>query len=160
MDVVALLQIHAGGIVQCIRNAFCFGYHILVYLWTSWRRSFPSSLQTNVSVWEQAELFAPYLLHLSLLKILFKFGLCCSLPWDQSTALGYFGEILVISLNSQAFMLADGATLLFFLSLCFHHIAFYKMFKHSIAKLDDVDQNQQNKLLLCRVIRFHVVIKE
>lgn len=78
-----------------------------------------------------------------------------SLPWNQSTYLGYFAEILFHSITSYGYGISIGTPLLLFISLCFHHQAFSKMFKHSIDESEKYDAK-----LLCDFIRFHISAKK
>lgn len=83
-----------------------------------------------------------------------------SLPWNQTTFLGYSVEIAFTIYQGQTYMISNGVLLLFFISKCYHHQAFYSMFKHSVAKLEQSDANQSDKRLLCDLIQFHVSIRE
>lgn len=83
-----------------------------------------------------------------------------SLPWDQSTYLGYFAEISFNALNFLCFVTANGAFFLLFMFMSYHHQAFYDIFKHSMAEIDCCsDANEFNKKSLCDFIEYHVSIK-
>lgn len=93
-----------------------------------------------------------------LFDINFTFGF--SLPWDQETPLGYFGEICISMICIEAYLLDNGALVLLFISMCLHHQAFYKMFQHSLLKLNRPDKNRNDKKHICNLIRFHISVKE
>lgn len=52
--------------------------------------------------------------------------------------MGYFGEILFSVMVEQAYMIVAGTVLLLFISICFYHQAFYKIFEHVIN--DELNQ--------------------
>lgn len=83
-----------------------------------------------------------------------------STPWDQQTPIGYFAIILFSNLAAQAYLLTNGITLLLFISICLQHRAFYKVVEHSLRKLDYKDGKRLDKESLCKLIRFHMMIKE
>lgn len=71
------------------------------------------------------------------------------------TYLGYFGEIVAINLGCAAYVIASGAVLLLFISICFHHQAFFKIFEHSINASKRCD-----KKFLFNLIRFQITARE
>lgn len=83
------------------------------------------------------------------------------MPWDQTTFLGYIGEINSIAYFGFTYMVEDCMILLFFVSICMHHQAFHEIFEHSInnhdANSNNSDDNQQ---FIFDLIRFHVSVKE
>lgn len=62
-----------------------------------------------------------------------------------------FGDVYA----SESFTL-----LLFFVSICLHHRAFYRMFKHWIDKRNRQQRNDSDEMFLCDLIRFHIMVKE
>lgn len=82
-----------------------------------------------------------------------------SLPWNQETLFGYFGEILTIVVTGEGYILTNGAVLLLFISLCMHFRAFFEIFQHSMKKLEHPDQKQNYKQILCEIIRSHNLAK-
>ena len=56
-------------------------------------------------------------------------------------------------------MLFNGTILLLFSSVCLHHLAFYKMFEHTLHQLDQPRNKRNDKKLLCELIRFHNTVK-
>lgn len=82
-----------------------------------------------------------------------------SLPLDQRTPLGYFGEVCLFTSGILTCLLANGALLLLFVSVCWHHQAFYEMFRHSVRKLNVPNEYQNDAELLCQLIRFHILVK-
>lgn len=84
-----------------------------------------------------------------------------SLPWNQSDLLGYFFEICFGLYNFEAYFIASGALLLLFISICWHHQAFYKMIQHTANKLELPDQNRNDKdQIIRKLITFHISAKE
>lgn len=82
-----------------------------------------------------------------------------SLPWDQSTIYGYFGELIYGILSSLAFSTVNGVILVFFISMCWNHRAFYERFQHSIHKIDSSCENRNDNVILCDLIRFQNATK-
>lgn len=83
-----------------------------------------------------------------------------SLPWNQSTYLGYFAEMTFDAVNYESYLLVNGVILLFFMFMCYHHQAFYEIFKRSIAEIDCCyDGINFSKKNLCDFIEFHISIK-
>lgn len=78
-----------------------------------------------------------------------------SLPWNQDTYIGYLAEIIISNLSAYGFFILNGTSLLLFVSLCIHHRAFSKMFKHKINNSEKCDA-----ILLSDLIRFHISAKE
>lgn len=76
------------------------------------------------------------------------------MPWNQTTLLGYFGESFIVAVDCTSYLFTTGVFLLLFLSLCIHHQAFHKMFKHSIDTLNQCDKNCCDEKYLCGLIRF------
>lgn len=68
-----------------------------------------------------------------------KLAFICSLPWDQSTMTGYFGEIFYVIAIIQAYMFMNGSILLLFVSICLVHQAFSKMFLNTLNQLNDIE---------------------
>lgn len=83
-----------------------------------------------------------------------------SLPWDQTTKLGYFMEMICDLIFGEFYLLGNGAFLLLFISICLYHLAFYKRFKYSISKLSQSENPGNDKKLLCDLIQFHNMVKE
>lgn len=84
----------------------------------------------------------------------------CSLPWNQTTLVGYFGELGFQLPVGFGFFFYSGVFLLLFISICQHHVAFYKMFKHSMNQMKrPADENSRCAAKnLCDLIRFHILV--
>lgn len=93
---------------------------------------------------------------------LIKVHLVYSLPWNQTTPLGYLAEICFQMLCGEAYLTFNGSVILLFISMCLYHQAFYKMFQYSMRKMNQPpDEGQQDtKGVLCNFIRFHISVKE
>ncbi|XP_031626227.1 uncharacterized protein LOC116342669 [Contarinia nasturtii] len=81
------------------------------------------------------------------------------LPWNQTTPLGYCGEIFVVVLFAVSYFVIHGVSFLIFISMCFHHEAFYEMFQHKMRKLNHPDENGNERKLLCKIIQFQISIR-
>ncbi|XP_031632738.1 odorant receptor 67a-like [Contarinia nasturtii] len=81
------------------------------------------------------------------------------LPWNQTTPLGYCGQLSVTLLYFISYFTLNGAFFLIFISMCFHHEAFYEMFQHKLRKLNHPDENGNKKKLLCKIIQFQISIR-
>lgn len=68
-----------------------------------------------------------------------------SLPWNQMTFSGYFGEIAFSTVICPISLIVNGA--------------FYDIFEHSIDKWNHLDKNLCDESFICDRIRFHVPIK-
>lgn len=77
-----------------------------------------------------------------------------SLPWNQTTAMGFIGEACFSTIVGVIFMLFNGMLLLLYVSMCLQHKAFYERFRHSLEKLDRPDKNRNNQEFLCELIQF------
>lgn len=78
-----------------------------------------------------------------------------SLPWDQTTFAGYLAEMCLSIPFAAWYYLLKGVSILFFISLCYHHEAFYKILQRSVHILNTVNNYRDQKILLCNIIRFH-----
>lgn len=92
-----------------------------------------------------------------------------SLPWDQNTFAGWFGEHLVSHTIYISYCTINGAILSLFIGFCEYLHAFRYHFEASITKINHIDDdNAMNvlttrikmKSVLCDVIKFHNSIKE
>lgn len=85
-----------------------------------------------------------------------------SLPWNQTTFLGYIGELSLNFPIIAGYWVVNGTFLLLFIAICQHHQAFYKIFKHSVNKLNQIDNgsNHSSSRSLCDLMRFHLSIVE
>lgn len=84
-----------------------------------------------------------------------------SLPWDQSTLIGYFGEISFNVIVGVTYFISNGVMMLLYISICIHHQTFYEMMEHSINKWTSSDKNERNtEKFLRNLICFHISAKE
>lgn len=92
---------------------------------------------------------------------LFCFEKKFSLPWNQTTLVGYAVELTTLGSIGLFYFVVYGTFLMLFLSICMHHQAFSKMFKYLVDKLNRSDvENQCDKKSLCNLIRFHISVKK
>lgn len=82
-----------------------------------------------------------------------------SLPWNQTTYLGYFGEIVQDIVVTAGYIVANGALLLLFISISIYHQAFQKIFKHSVVKLKAIGKKNKDEVI-CELVRLHVSAKQ
>lgn len=83
-----------------------------------------------------------------------------SLPWNQSTPMGYVGELCFSIWVGFGYFFANGAFLLLFISMCLHHQAFYGMFRHLVEKLKRPKKNRCDAQFLCDLVRFYISKRE
>lgn len=83
-----------------------------------------------------------------------------SLPWNQKTTLGYFGETGFIVFCGVWHIFAIGVMMLFYISMCIHHYAFYEMVANSFDKWNKRRKNENDVEFVCDQILFHVTVKE
>lgn len=92
-----------------------------------------------------------------------------SLPWDQNTFAGWFGEHLVSHTIYISYCTINGAILSLFIGFCEYLHAFRNHFEASITKINDINGNKaanvlttriKMKSVLCEVIEFHNSIKD
>ena len=84
-----------------------------------------------------------------------------SLPWDQTTLLGYFGELMVIIAILLAYFTPTNTLLILFISMCFYHRAFYEIFKHTIDQFErQTDDDKCESKSINDLIRFRISVKE
>lgn len=82
-----------------------------------------------------------------------------SLPWNQKTAIGYSAEIFISIIFAETYMIVNGGFLLLYISTCFHHNAFYQMFKYSLQSSGRTKVKIDHQTL-CKLVGFYVRIKE
>lgn len=83
-----------------------------------------------------------------------------SLPWDQSTPHGYFADVLFCIASGECYLIINGTLLILFVSICWHHQAFYERFRHSVLELNYPRNKSNANEILCELIRFHTTVKE
>lgn len=82
-------------------------------------------------------------------------------PWNQATLAGYLAEDFYIIFVAVVFGFVAGMILLLFISICIYHLAFYKMFEHSINKWNqNINEHQNDEQFIFDLIRFHIEVKE
>ena len=81
-----------------------------------------------------------------------------SLPWNQLTIWGYFGEISYYEISCAGYIFVIGVLLLLFISICIHHHAFYQIFEHSINEANRT--KQFDKKYFYHLARCHIAEKE
>lgn len=157
MAVEVLFHFHDGRMcTQHRRASYCIGFVLLVFEYGSRCKMHEPSVSIYVSLTRPSpELLEKQSFHLKfilLTKLL-------RLPWNQQTLIGYFGEICFDILTGEAF-LTSGSFILFFISLCLHHQAFFDVFENLANRLGQPNIKQNDKLILCKVIRFHILVKK
>lgn len=98
-----------------------------------------------------------------LIHILCSYTSSFSLPWDQSTVIGYFGEQILINAICFVYSVINGVLLLLFISICLHHRTFYEIIRSWIDKWNNGNGNRcdlDSRKLLCDLIRFHMSSKK
>lgn len=82
-----------------------------------------------------------------------------SLPWNQTSLLGYFGELFLSFIIGGAYLSSNALFLLTFISMCLHHQAFLQIFRDLTLDLDHCNENRTDKKLLFKLIDFHYTVK-
>lgn len=78
------------------------------------------------------------------------------LLWNQSTPLGYSGEICVYLVFVVPYFIIQGVFFLIFISMSFHHQAFYEMFRHLVINsFGSNDKDDCNKRIK-KIIEFQI----
>lgn len=91
------------------------------------------------------------------------FNINFSLPWNQSTILGYFGEIFFVVASCDMGLLVNATTLIIFISICLHLCAFYTLFKYMIVDWNHCHPNRlqkRQKRFFCNLVRFHISVEK
>lgn len=83
-----------------------------------------------------------------------------SVPWNQSTLFGFFEDVLFCIIVAEAVFLFNGAFILLFISICWHHQAFDQMLQHSLIKFEHFNKKRDVKELICNFVNFHNAAKE
>lgn len=83
----------------------------------------------------------------------------CSLPWNQSSFVGYFGEIIVDIMIFIEVVAIDFQFLLLFTSLCAHFFTFNEMFASFVIGVDSSTEEKRKTECIRKVIQFHLDIK-
>lgn len=82
-----------------------------------------------------------------------------SLPWDQTTPLGYFGEIWFTIINEQVFWIASSQVLLLFIFLCANNFAFSEMFAGFVDEFDQAKKKQMKYEAIRKIVDFNNDVK-
>lgn len=54
----------------------------------------------------------------------------------------------------------NGVVSMTFVSMCFHHQAFYEMFQHTLNELNFIDENRDDKEFLSKIVKFQIQIRK
>lgn len=92
--------------------------------------------------------------------MLFFFTFCYRFPFNTQTNIGYFFEIILSISCGAVYVLANGLILTLFISMCWNHLAFHRMFRHFIKKIENNDNGQNNAENLANLIKFHIQTKK
>lgn len=82
------------------------------------------------------------------------------MPWNQQTPSGYFYELIFDFIVASSYLFSSNFMFIVFISICWFYPAFSKKFQYFVRKIDQCKDNQRKKVLLCNLIRFHVMVKE
>lgn len=100
-------------------------------------------------------------LNYSTLKFLnVNFHLKNSLPWDQSTPLGYWAEFFYSAASGAAYLIAFYSMSLLFIGIVLHFGAFNKIYKHWFSQFGASVKNHTDSQLLCKLIKFNIMAKK
>lgn len=82
------------------------------------------------------------------------------LPWNCTTPFGYFNEFLLNTIAGQSYIFTNGVLVLLFISMCWHHQAFFRMYHRSLIEFEHEEENRNDKRFLCDLIQFQNMAKE
>lgn len=82
------------------------------------------------------------------------------MPWDQTTPLGYFGEIGFFIVNIELFWSISGEMFLFFIFLCENNFTFAEMYASFIDEFDQSEGMQEKCDLIRKSVDFHNDVKK
>lgn len=88
------------------------------------------------------------------------FFIFISMPWDQTTPIGFFFEWLFDLIGGEMYWLGCATLLLLFVSFSMHHHAFCVMFRHLSTKMNVSDNTRNEKFILLDLIHFHITVKK
>lgn len=78
-----------------------------------------------------------------------------SLPWDQTTLLGWTVETIISVLAGCAYLLINNTFMSFFVGICYYHRAFRAHIEELIEKIDYKNGQRKAKSILTETIQFH-----
>lgn len=83
-----------------------------------------------------------------------------SLPWGQSTLVGYFFKICFDICAGEACLFPIGAIIILFFSMSLHHRTFCQIFRNEVKELDSINKTHDVAEHLQKLIRFHISAKK
>lgn len=83
-----------------------------------------------------------------------------SLPWDQSTPIGYSGDVLFCIASGECYLIINGALIILFVSIWCCHEAFFKRFHLSVLRLNHPENKPNTNKMLRELIHSHITVKE
>lgn len=93
-------------------------------------------------------------------------SLSFSLPWNQSTILGYFMEQMFDIVMCLVYFPVNGILLLPFISICIHYRTFYQIIRNLVDHWNDSTKNHQfnnieiDRKFICDLIQFDISFKK
>lgn len=82
-----------------------------------------------------------------------------SLPWNQSTLLGYFGEVFFITATSVPYFTINAAVLILFISISKYHEQFYQMFSTITTGLNYSKGAKHEMETIRDLVNFRVLVQ-
>lgn len=83
-----------------------------------------------------------------------------SLPWNQDTIIGYFAELIFGVCSGESYLIAIGALLMLFISLCQHFRGFAQMNQSLLNEFNCSTDVSVTHERLCKLIKFHISVKK
>lgn len=83
-----------------------------------------------------------------------------SVPWNPNTIVGYIGETYMNLIMGGCYLVFNGTILLPYISICLHHNAFSKIFRHFLQKFNHLDKYRNDELLIVKLICLGNTTKE
>lgn len=150
MDMAGLLKIHAAHHYKLGNIYIDFACLLSVKIWIIRCKTCLSPFCYYVSL---NQLLFLLLQSFTFMMIIYR------LPWDCSTPMGYFGELVYHVITGEAYLFSNAAILLLFIAMCMHHQAFCKMHDVELLELDSLEKQRSDKKCVYELIEFHVTVK-
>lgn len=145
---------HIWHVLLCCYHYFC---DLHLFSWLFWPIVCICAVRICVSKLKLAHQVTTF-------QKIFQICFCCkqksSLPWNQYTILGYFGELSFSFASGVAYLIVFGSMVLLFVGIVLHFKAFFKIYKHLFSQLNTSNENHTNSILLCKLIKLNISAKE
>lgn len=122
------------------------------------QRDFRFIIHSNLCIFDHffySETEFSYLLNISILFF--------RLPWNQQSLLGCIASRLYALLFGQTYVILNGVTGSYFVSIVHHHETFYKHYHALCEQINEISEMENNgpkaQHILTKLIKFHTAAK-